>query len=92
MKSNRLPDPASMTELRSVFASLADHTSLASDDELAELRERVCRVVGDLREAYALPEEIIVRIRRVATEEGLGASGDRLLREVVKWCLEEYFK
>ena len=77
--------------LRETFVSLGDHAYLASDDELSRVRAHVCAVVRDLKAAGELPEAIIITIRRMALEAGIGASADRLLGSVVTWCLHEYF-
>jgi len=74
-----------------MFASVAGHASVLSRAEVAELRERVCHVVRDLKAAGELPERVIVIIRHAAREEKIDAAGDGLLSDVVKWCIAEYF-
>jgi len=88
----RSTEPASLAALRRTFASIAPHAATLSRDERARLRDQVCTVVGDLKAAGELPERVVVIIRSVAREEGIGPSGDGLVSEAVAWCIADYFE
>jgi hypothetical protein len=57
-----------------------------------ELRDQVCGVVQELKRNGSDPEQVVLAIKELATEANPSIAGSRLLYEMVKWCVEEYFK
>ncbi|MGH7617810.1 MAG: hypothetical protein ACREPM_11320 [Gemmatimonadaceae bacterium] len=51
----------------------------------------MCAVVQDMKGEGTLPEHIIVMVRRVAIDAGFMAMGDRVLEQVIMWCVDEYY-
>lgn len=81
----------SLTALRERFAAIAHRTSLLEPAERAALRHSVCTAARELKDQLDTPECVVIRVRQLAREAGIPVGGDRLMEEVVRWCLAEYF-
>ena len=91
---------ASSDALRDQFAAC----ELPLDDAQAELlKAGVCAFVDRAKELDWPPERVIIALKQVARESGLGASRniviadalllprDQLLMTAVRWCIERYY-
>jgi hypothetical protein len=70
----------------------------------AALREHVCAVCDDLRSLGWPPERVIIGVKQLAREAGLRPSVDLLrvggtlnthdavLSNIVRWCIERYYR
>ena len=64
----------------------------AKPDMLGPLHKKVCAVVDELKITGSSPEHIIVVIKGIASEANIGLAGTRLVDQMVKWCIEQYFE
>lgn len=90
---------SSAHDLKSALASLP----VAMDDtSAAELRERVCSFVDEMKRLDLPPERILVALKKIAHDAGLRGEritsagvdmtpGDAVLRQLVRWCIEHYY-
>jgi hypothetical protein len=90
------------TELRSQLASL--HVPLDRTTRVA-LRARVSRYVDETKRLGWTPQRVIVAVKQIAYDAGLSASPrvvgappahamtptDRLLVDMVGWCIDRYY-
>jgi hypothetical protein len=70
---------------------MASRASLLEPSESEVLEARVCAVVDEMKAAGQPPERIILAIKRVGQEAGLGGFDDRLAQRLIRWCLERYY-
>jgi len=83
---------------------LAHMASPLDRRELAGVRELVSQYVAVLHDRGLPPERVITAVKQLAREAGLRASAsqalgetswtdeDRLLAELVRWCIAQYFQ
>jgi hypothetical protein len=88
--------------VRTSLASIADKTTLSGSDA-AQLHERLCVAVDELRSVGWPVERIIVRLKEVAQEVGFRPPQNTLLGpaeierrkalwdEMIKNCIEQYY-
>ena len=87
-----MPDQSPSDELRAALSAVSPAVAIGEPELLAPLREKVCALVDELKADGMTPEQVILAAKRIATEAGVGLAGARLLEEVVRWCVEQYFK
>ena len=79
-------------DLRGALTALP-RTALAADVRvLGNLQEKVCAVVDELKATGMSAEHTMLAIKGIAFDATLGPSGAKLVDQMVKWCLEHYFK
>jgi hypothetical protein len=88
--------------VRTSLASIADKTTV-SEADTAQLHERLCVAVDELRSVGWPVERIIVRLKEVAKEVGFRPAQNALLGpaeidrrevlwdEMIKNCIEQYY-
>jgi hypothetical protein len=84
-------DSPDAVALRQVLARLLPHALILSEPERELLRGKVCAFVDARKHDGVPPERVIVEMRRVVALVGATASADRLVGEMVRWCIERYF-
>jgi hypothetical protein len=84
-------DPTVVDALRTTLLDMASRASPLEPSEGNVLRERVCAVVDEMKAAGQPPERIVVAIKRIGQEAGLGGFDDRLAQRLIRWCLERYY-
>ena len=97
-------DQSTVVALREFLRTIvANQPSLVDGVQQEQLRERVCAVVDELRDAGWPPERVIVAIKQIASDAGLHPSrtilsatspldaGDSVLVQMVRWCIGRYF-
>jgi hypothetical protein len=89
--------------LRTSLASAAVQSDGAAASHSAMLRQRVFAAVDELKSTGWPVERIIVRLKEVAIDAGLRASGTAhrssraagdggaIVDDVVRWCIERYY-
>jgi hypothetical protein len=82
--------PAS-SALREALTGLRPVVYTVDPVMLEPLHEKVCGVVDELKEAGLTPEHVVLAIKRIADEAGLGVVGRRLIDQMIRWCLAHYF-
>ena len=83
--------PTALESLRAAFAAIAQNASALSPQETEVVRRRVLDVVDELKAAGALPERIIVAIKKLAAEVGIAWTGSVLLEQIVNWSVEHFY-
>ena len=83
--------PTAIESLRAAFAAIAQNASALSPEETELVRGRVLDVVDELKAGGALPERIIITIKKLAAEVGIAWTGSRLLEQVVNWSVEHFY-
>lgn len=83
------PNLPSLATLRATLHAIDKFTFTEADEQ--RVRDEVCAVVRDMKQAGAFPEEIIILLRRSMADARKGPLGDRLLERMVAWCVVEYF-
>jgi hypothetical protein len=78
--------------LRTSLSKLTIVDAMSAVGHATELRELVCGVVQELRRNGSDPEQVVLAIKEIAAEANPSLAGSPLLYEIVKWCVEEYFK
>ena len=90
---------SSAQDLQTVLASLSGKVD---DAKSAELKQRVCAFVDEMKDLDWTPERIITALKRIAYEAGVRpasvtSSGKDLepevivLQQLVRWCIEHYY-
>src|SRR3954454_13569106 len=91
---------ASADALRDQFAACELPHSAA---QAALLKARVCAFVDGAKALGWPPERVIIALKQLARESGIGASRnivaanalllprDQLLMDAVRWCIERYY-
>jgi hypothetical protein len=85
--------------LRQELAAIV-HDGPANTDRL---REAVCAFVDEMKSKGTRPEAVIVAAKKVAAATGLlpmpeqdlllrSAHADRVITDVVRWCIERYYE
>lgn len=74
--------------LRSTLGALDVTATLANPETL---RERVCAVVEELKKTGMAPEHVILAIKGIVYEANMRVADTRLIDEMVKWCIKQYF-
>jgi len=86
------PPLASPTaELRDSFTRFADRIYDLTPDEERELETRVCAVVDDMKAGGAMPERILIAVKRVAADAGVQWMEHRLFGQIINWCVRRYY-
>jgi hypothetical protein len=86
-----VPSQTALESLRATFAAIAQNASALSPQETEAVRRRVLDVVDELKAAGALPERIIVAIKKLAADVGIAWTGSALLEQIVNWSVERFY-
>jgi hypothetical protein len=86
-----VPSQTALESLRATFAAIAQNASALSPQETEVVRRRVLDVVDELKAAGALPERIIVAIKKLAADVGIAWTGSALLEQIVNWSVERFY-
>lgn len=78
--------------LRAALAAISPSAYTSKRDALGPLHQKVCDVVDELKAAGMAPEHVILAVKGIAFEATMGPLAGVLVDEMVKWCLEQYFK
>lgn len=74
--------------LRSALSTLDVGTTLAHPEKL---REQVCAVVEELKEAGMSPEHVVLAVKGIVYEANMRVVDTRLIDQIVTWCIDQYF-
>jgi hypothetical protein len=83
--------------IRTSLATISAASGAVTAGDKALLREHVCAVVDELKAQGWPIENIIIRVKEIGAEAGLGShrfrprQPDSIIEEVVKWCIERYY-
>jgi len=82
--------------VRDTLQTIGSSSAEPTDEDRAALRAHVCAAVAELRGWNWPIERILVRLKQLAMEveyagDEPGASRERLIAEMVHWCIEEYY-
>ena len=78
--------------LRDELASLTASRYADDRDKLVVLHHKVCNVVDDLKATGMAPEHVMLAVKKIAVEAIPGPVPLVLVDDIVRWCLEWYFK
>src|SRR5690349_10108954 len=90
--ASTVTQPSALGALRATFAMLAQKPAPIGDIELLALQRRVCAVVDEMKGAGALPERVVVTVRRLATDSGVHWRDNKLFDQLVNWCVDHYYR
>jgi hypothetical protein len=95
--SPRAPPPLAATRsaldaLSDACAAIAPRMTSLSGNDIERLYQRVAAVVDELKAEGALPERVLITLKRVVTRAGIpiGYRGP-LLEHMTVWFVERYF-
>jgi hypothetical protein len=84
-------NPDTIDALSAAFAEIAANAGTPSPEEADLVRRQVYAVVDELKAGGALPERILIRIKKLAGDAGLAWNGSRLLDQIVNWTIERFY-
>ena len=87
-----MADESPTDSLRTVLASLSPIAALGMNGTSGELRDKLCAVVHELKDGGMAPEQVVLAVKAIAREANASLVGSRLIDELTKWCIEEYFR
>jgi hypothetical protein len=90
--SRFVTDSSALGDLRAVFTALAPRSNHLAASDVAMLQGRVCAAVDEMKAEGALPERIIVAVKRVATDSGVQWADNRLFVQLIAWCVDRYYE
>jgi hypothetical protein len=83
---------AAVSELRAAFTTLTHNHPLPDTAELSILRGHVRAAVDEMKAEGALPEHVVITVKRLALDSGIHWTNHTLLNRLVDWCLDRYHK
>jgi hypothetical protein len=86
-----MPEASASDALREALIDLSPVLHTADIKLLAPLQKMVCGVVDELKPTGMPPERVLLAIKEIAQQAGVAPAGNRLVEQMVKWCLERYF-
>ena len=92
-----MQDPPAERAIRTSLATISAASGAASAGDKLLLKEHVCAVVDELKAQGWPIESIIIWMKEIAAEAGLGShrfrprQPDSIIEDVVKWCIERYY-
>jgi hypothetical protein len=78
--------------LRAALASIPSAEYTLHRTTRGAIHQKVCDVVDELKATGMAPEHVILAVKGIAFEAMMGPLAGVLVDEMVKWCLEQYFK
>ena len=93
-----MQDRPAESAVRTSLATISAASGIASADDKAILKDSVCAAVDELKAQGWPIENIIIWVKEIAAEAGLGShrfrprQPDSIIEEVVKWCIERYYE
>ena len=78
--------------LREALADLRLSDYDTTSPIFGQLRLKVCAVVDDLRVGGMRAEQVVLTVKRIASDAQMRPGSWRLVDTMVKWCLEHYFR
>ena len=85
--------PSSATDrLRDALSHLPVAAYIGDADVIEPLDQLMCDLVVELRDKGMSPEQVLLTVKGVAFEAGLGLTSASLLERIITRCIEQYFK
>src|SRR5689334_18623889 len=78
--------------LRAALAAIPPAEYTSHRTTRGPIHQKVCDVVDELKATGMAPEHVILAVKGIAFEAMMGPLAGILVDEMVKWCLEQYFK
>jgi hypothetical protein len=78
--------------LRAALFTLAPYAPRLTRHETTMLHALVRAAVDELKAASVFPERVIVVVKSLADEAGIGFVGQGLVDHMTAWCIERYFE
>jgi len=86
-----MPDSAT-GRLRDALAHVPVAAYVGDPEALAPLDQLMCELVEELKAKGMAAEHVLLAVKGIAFEAGLGLTSASLLERLVTRCIEEYFK
>jgi hypothetical protein len=86
-----VPPTAAMEQLRDALAQLPGAAYAGDGDAVANVERLMCEVVDELKHRGMAPEHVLLAVKGVAFEAGLGLTSATLMERMVTRCIEQYF-
>jgi hypothetical protein len=83
--------PTAISDLRDALVAISGRASALGEQEAAQLQERVCAAVDELKANGAPAERVVVVIRALAREAGIGPVGHPLVELIIGWCVDRNY-
>jgi hypothetical protein len=84
-------DPA-LEALRAALITIAPYAPRLTRQETAMLEAHVRAAVDELKAASVFPERVIVAVKSLAADAGIGFMAQGLVDHMTAWCIERYFE